>query len=91
MPGCAWGAYPGHTPADIQSGAGFVRNSLCVENIEKTVVWGAWGASRMGNTASLEILSKGINAFYRSLKSDGHPRWLNIVRMIFGLVTGWYI
>lgn len=37
-----WGAYPGHTIDDVQSGIGFVHNSLMLDehDIEKTVVRG---------------------------------------------------
>ena len=33
-----WGAYPGSTLADPQSGKGFVHNTLMLESIEKTVL-----------------------------------------------------
>lgn len=33
-----WGAYPGSTPSDIQSGAGFVHNARMLEGIEKVVM-----------------------------------------------------
>jgi aldehyde dehydrogenase (NAD(P)+) len=33
-----WGAYPGSTLTDIQSGRGFVHNTLMLERIEKTVL-----------------------------------------------------
>jgi hypothetical protein len=33
-----WGAYPGSTPQDIQSGTGFVHNTPMLEGIEKTVL-----------------------------------------------------
>jgi aldehyde dehydrogenase (NAD(P)+) len=33
-----WGAYPGSTPSDVQSGRGFVHNTLMLERIEKVVV-----------------------------------------------------
>jgi acyl-CoA reductase-like NAD-dependent aldehyde dehydrogenase len=33
-----WGAYPGHTPDDIQSGTGFVHNTYLFDEPEKTVV-----------------------------------------------------
>jgi aldehyde dehydrogenase (NAD(P)+) len=36
----SWGAYPGHTPTDIQSGTGIVHNALLLENPERTVVRG---------------------------------------------------
>lgn len=33
-----WGAFPGHTRRDIQSGTGFVHNTLLFDRPEKTVV-----------------------------------------------------
>ncbi len=33
-----WGAYPGHTAADIQSGTGWVHNTLMLTRLEKSVV-----------------------------------------------------
>lgn len=33
-----WGAYPGSTPEDIQSGSGWVHNTPMLEGIEKTVM-----------------------------------------------------
>lgn len=33
-----WGAYPGATPRDIQSGSGFVHNTPMLEGIEKAVL-----------------------------------------------------
>ena len=33
-----WGAYPGSTPANIQSGTGWVHNTLMLEGIEKAVL-----------------------------------------------------
>jgi acyl-CoA reductase-like NAD-dependent aldehyde dehydrogenase len=35
-----WGAAPGSTPADIQSGNGFVHNTFLLEDVAKTVVRG---------------------------------------------------
>jgi acyl-CoA reductase-like NAD-dependent aldehyde dehydrogenase len=35
-----WGAAPGATPSDIQSGTGFVHNTYLVEDVAKTVVRG---------------------------------------------------
>lgn len=33
-----WGAFPGHTPQDIQSGTGVVHNTLLFSRVQKTVV-----------------------------------------------------
>jgi aldehyde dehydrogenase (NAD(P)+) len=37
-----WGAYPGHTYGDIQSGMGIVRNSFFFDKPEKTVLHGSF-------------------------------------------------
>jgi aldehyde dehydrogenase (NAD(P)+) len=37
-----WGAYPGHALNDIQSGAGFVHNTLLLDHVEKSVVRGSF-------------------------------------------------
>lgn len=39
---CPWGAYPGHTLADISSGRGVVHNTFLFERPEKTVAWGSF-------------------------------------------------
>ncbi len=33
-----WGAFPGHTPEDIQSGTGFVHNTFLLDHPQKTVL-----------------------------------------------------
>ncbi len=37
-----WGAFPGHTSGDIQSGIGFVGNSFLFEQPERTVMRGSF-------------------------------------------------
>jgi aldehyde dehydrogenase (NAD(P)+) len=39
-PAAPWGAFPGHTLADVQSGVGVVHNALLLERPERTVVRG---------------------------------------------------
>ncbi|WP_245529998.1 aldehyde dehydrogenase family protein [Anaeromyxobacter dehalogenans] len=34
-----WGAFPGSTLEDVQSGRGFVHNTVMLEGVEKVVVW----------------------------------------------------
>ncbi|GGO00105.1 aldehyde dehydrogenase family protein [Nocardia rhizosphaerihabitans] len=38
--GATWGAYPGHTLDDVQSGIGVVHNALLIDRPERTVVRG---------------------------------------------------
>ena len=35
-----WGAFPGHTVDDVQSGIGIVHNALLIDGAERTVVRG---------------------------------------------------
>ncbi|MFJ9389609.1 aldehyde dehydrogenase family protein [Nocardioides sp. NPDC101246] len=37
-----WGAFPGHSLDDIQSGRGVVHNALLLADTERTVVYGPW-------------------------------------------------
>ena len=39
-PAAAWGAFPGHTIDDVQSGIGVVHNALLIDKVERTVVRG---------------------------------------------------
>ncbi|WP_405594550.1 aldehyde dehydrogenase family protein [Streptomyces sp. NBC_01092] len=40
IPRATWGAFPGHTLADVQSGIGVVHNALLLDDTERTVVTG---------------------------------------------------
>ncbi|NQU47883.1 MAG: aldehyde dehydrogenase family protein [Planctomycetes bacterium] len=35
----SWGAFPGHTATDIQSGNGEVHNCLLLEDVQKSILW----------------------------------------------------
>jgi aldehyde dehydrogenase (NAD(P)+) len=37
-PQASWGAFPGHTPEDVQSGIGLVHNAMLFDAVERTVV-----------------------------------------------------
>lgn len=39
MPQCTWGAFPGHTLADVQSGIGVVHNTYLFDKPERSVVY----------------------------------------------------
>ena len=39
---CPWGAYPGHTLKNIQSGIGTVHNALMLSDTERSVIWAPW-------------------------------------------------
>ena len=73
MPAATWGPYPGHTPQDIQSGAGIVRNSLLIENVEKTVAWGRWGSTALMINTNFEMLCRGMSRFFGCGWGDTTP------------------
>ncbi len=39
---CPWGAFPGHTKEDVQSGIGFVHNTFMFDRPERCVVQAPW-------------------------------------------------
>jgi acyl-CoA reductase-like NAD-dependent aldehyde dehydrogenase len=44
-PHATWGAFPGHTLSEVQSGIGVVHNALLLDNTERTVVTGPFRPS----------------------------------------------
>ena len=42
LPQATWGAYPGHTLNNIQSGIGIVHSTFLLEKTEKTIVYGSF-------------------------------------------------
>lgn len=42
MTKCPWGAFPGHTLDDVQSGIGFVHNTFLFDRPERSVITGPW-------------------------------------------------
>ncbi|MDO6709730.1 aldehyde dehydrogenase family protein [Aliiglaciecola sp. 2_MG-2023] len=41
-PACPWGAFPGHTLEDVQSGIGFAHNTYMFDSSERVVVQAPW-------------------------------------------------
>jgi aldehyde dehydrogenase (NAD(P)+) len=61
MPKCTWGAFPGHTRTDIQSGAGTVHNALMLDRAQKSVVRGPFApAERAWMKGELHLAPKPI-------------------------------
>lgn len=71
-----WGAYPGSSLADIQSGRGFVHNTLMLERVEKLVVrapsWSAVKLPYFPSHRSAHVLGRRLT----SLEEDGSWRKL---------------
>lgn len=71
-----WGAYPGSSPRDIQSGTGWVHNARMVEGIEKVVLEAPLRTFPVPpwfpGHRSLRTLAQRLTAFERS------PSWLRL-------------
>lgn len=59
LPHVAWGAYPGHTLDDIQSGIDVVHNAYLFEKTQKNVIYGPfWESPRGIRHGSMGLLPK---------------------------------
>ncbi len=81
-----WGAFPGHTRQDIQSGTGVVGNALMIARPEKTVVRGpflakpdpAWFATnRAGGTVMRKLLDW-----------EAHPSARRVLALVVAALKG---
>ncbi|MFT6605986.1 MAG: aldehyde dehydrogenase (NAD(P)+) [Halocynthiibacter sp.] len=56
---CPWGAYPGHTLDDVQSGIGFAHNTYMFDRVERVVVSAPWRPYPRNNlSGSFSLLPK---------------------------------
>lgn len=92
LPGAAWGAYPGHTPADVGSGIGVVHNAHLLADTEKTVVRGPFHpfpASVLNGEFSASprppwfVTARTAASVGRNLVALGGRRsWLNALKLV---------
>lgn len=81
-----WGAFPGHTPDDIQSGEGPVHNAFLFDRPQKSVIWGpfrswpkpAWFVT---NRATHRI-------FPRMCELEQSPGILRTLRVVLAALLG---
>ncbi|MBX3189534.1 MAG: aldehyde dehydrogenase [Labilithrix sp.] len=81
-----WGAYPGHTPEDIQSGSGVVHNAFLYDHPEKSVVRApfrirptpAW----FSDHRNLLELGKRLVTF------EAKPSWRSLFRVVRAALRG---
>jgi Aldehyde dehydrogenase family len=81
-----WGAYPGATIRDVQSGVGNVHNTFLLDRIEKTVLEGPlvnfpkpiWFPS---HSKSVEVATRLLRLYHR-------PSLFKLPRLFFAAVTG---
>ena len=81
-----WGAYPGHTLDDIQSGIGVVHNTFLFDKPEKTVIRGPF---RVSPTPPWFVSNKRTHAIARRLTSfEAQPSVLKLPGIIVNSLMG---
>jgi hypothetical protein len=71
-----WGAFPGHTPEDIQSGSGVVHNAFLLDHPQKSVVRAPW---RIRPTPVWFADHKNLRGVGERLtRLEGHPSLRNV-------------
>lgn len=81
-----WGAFPGHTPQDIQSGRGVVHNGLLVDHPQKSVVRApfvmsptpAWFTDHKNNLALGRVMTR----------FDAAPSWFGVPKVALTALQG---
>jgi hypothetical protein len=82
----SWGAFPGNSDQDIQSGRGMVHNSYLFDFPQKSVLYApfriwptpAWFADHQ----NLLKLGQRLTAY------ETHPNWVNILRLVMAAIRG---
>jgi hypothetical protein len=81
-----WGAYPGHTPADIQSGMGTVHNTFLFDKPAKSVIYGPF---RMWPKPAWFVTNRQThNVFPRLFELESSPSLLKAMRIAFTALRG---
>jgi acyl-CoA reductase-like NAD-dependent aldehyde dehydrogenase len=81
-----WGAFPGHTPQDIQSGTGVVHNSLMLDHPQKSVVRAPF---RINPTPVWFADHKNLTAMAQRLASyEARPSWGGVLKVALAALKG---
>jgi len=81
-----WGAYPGATPADIQSGTGFVHNTAMLEGIEKVVLRHPLTLRPKPVTFPTHRTAHVLGR--RLVELEARPSWVRAARVVAAAIRG---
>jgi hypothetical protein len=81
-----WGAYPGHTVEDIQSGRGFVGNALMFERPQKSVIRGPFVAAPA--PVWFATNRNGASVMRRLLAFEAQPSWSKVAPLLIEALKG---
>ena len=86
MPKLTWGAYPGSSARDIQSGSGNVHNGLLFKHVQKSVLRGGWAwpytPFYVNDNHNGQALSLCVADYF------AYPTVLNFVRCFLNALVG---
>jgi len=95
---CPWGAFPGHTPQDIQSGNGTVHNTFMLEDTERVVIQAPWAPFPRGILSGQFALLPRPPWFITNKKQDKlgrlltqfqhRPSWSKLPRIFLNALLG---
>ncbi|MCX7560192.1 aldehyde dehydrogenase family protein [Sulfitobacter sp. F26204] len=95
---CPWGAFPGHTPQDVQSGIGTVHNTFMLENTERVVIQAPWRPFPRGLLSGQFTLLPRPPWFITNRKQDKvgrlltafqyRPSWFKLPRIFLNALLG---
>lgn len=93
---CPWGAFPGHTLADVGSGIGFAHNTFMFDRPERTVVTAPWRPfpRNLGRGGLLPrppwfITNRRAAILGRLLtRFEYRPSWLKLPRILWNALRG---
>jgi len=95
---CPWGAFPGHTIEDVQSGMGTVHNAFMLESTERVVVHAPWrpfprnllsGGLTLLPKPPYFITNRKQHKLGQLLTSFQHkPSWLKLPRIFLNALLG---
>jgi aldehyde dehydrogenase (NAD(P)+) len=95
---CPWGAFPGHTPQDVQSGIGTVHNTFMLEDTERVVIQAPWAPFPRGLLSGQFTLLPRPPWFITNKKQDTvgrlltqfqhRPSWSKLPRIFLNALLG---
>ncbi len=81
-----WGAHPGHTYNDIQSGIGVVHNTMLFDQPQKSVIYGPF---RVNPTPPWFVTNKNTSKIAQRLVAfEGKPSILNFAKLLPQVLRG---
>lgn len=95
---CPWGAFPGHTQQDVQSGVGTVHNTFMLENTQRVIIQAPWAPFPRGLLSGQFTLLPRPPWFVTNKKQDKvgrlltsfqyKPSWFKIPRIFLNALLG---